>query len=106
MSVIATIIIVDQSGAEHRITAKQGETVMQIGRAAGLPIIGECNGSMACATCHVIVAPAWADRLPPIGEDEDATLDTLFNLSPTSRLGCQIEITAALDGLELSLPKR
>ncbi len=106
MSAIATIIIVDQSGAEHRITAKQGETVMQIGRAAGLPIIGECNGSMACATCHVIVAPAWADRLPSIGEDEDATLDTLFNLSPTSRLGCQIEITAALDGLELSLPKR
>lgn len=106
MSATATIVIVDQSGAEHRITAKSGETVMQIGRAAGLPIIGECNGSMACATCHVVVAPAWADRLPPISEDEDATLDTLFNLSPTSRLGCQIEITAALDGLELSLPKR
>ncbi|GAA5264252.1 ferredoxin, 2Fe-2S [Acidiphilium sp. MT5] len=106
MSEIATIIIVDQVGTEHRIAAKPGATVMQIGRAAGLPIIGECNGSMACATCHVIVAPAWADRLPPINEDEDATLDTLFNLSPTSRLGCQIEITAALDGLELSLPKR
>ncbi|MDD2861328.1 MAG: 2Fe-2S iron-sulfur cluster-binding protein [Acidiphilium sp.] len=100
------IVISDLDGTEHRLAAQAGETVMQIGRAAGLPIIGECNGSMACATCHVIVAPAWADRLPPIGEDEDATLDTLFNLTATSRLGCQIAITAALDGLELRLPQR
>lgn len=100
------VLIRDRFGAEHALTACAGETVMQIARAAGLPVAGECNGSMACATCHVIVAPEWADRLPPIGEDEDATLDTLFNLTATSRLGCQIAITAALDGLELRLPQR
>ncbi len=98
------VLIRDLSGVEHRLRARQDESVMQIARAAGLPVIGECNGSMACATCHVIVDPEWANRLDPPEEDEEATLDTLFNLAATSRLGCQIRLTDALDGLTLRLP--
>ena len=77
---------------------------MQLARAAGLPVLGECNGSLACATCHVIVDPAWADRLPPVSDDEEAILDSVFDLTPTSRLSCQIPLSDALDGLRVSLP--
>jgi 2Fe-2S ferredoxin len=96
----------DGSGQDHVLTARAEDSVMQVARAAGLPVAGECNGSMACATCHVIVDAGWTGRLPPPEDDEEATLDTLFNLSPTSRLGCQIRLTEALDGLRLRLPPR
>ena len=78
--------------------------IMQLARAAGLPVLGECNGSLACATCHVIVDDAWTAKLPPISEEEDAMLDTVFDLTPTSRLSCQIRLIDALDGLRVRLP--
>jgi 2Fe-2S ferredoxin len=77
---------------------------MRVARAAGLDMPGECDGSMACATCHVIVDPAWAARLPPASHTETETLETVFDLSETSRLGCQIALTEALDGLRVALP--
>ncbi len=86
------------------LTGKPGESLMQVARAAGLPVLGECNGSLACATCHVVVDPAWAGLLPPVSDDEEAMLDTVFDLKPTSRLSCQILFTDALDGLRVSLP--
>ncbi len=91
-------------GGDTILTSVSGESVMQLARAAGLPVLGECNGSLACATCHVVVDPAWMDRLPPVSDDEEAMLDTVFDLTPTSRLSCQIHLTAALDGLRVSLP--
>lgn len=100
------LLILDRDGTTHTFAARHDESIMQIARAAGLPVTGECNGSMACATCHVVVTPEWADRLDPPSDDEEATLDTLFNLSPTSRLGCQIRMTDALDGLIVRLPDR
>lgn len=81
-----------------------GDSLMQLARAAGLPVLGECNGSLACATCHVVVDPAWAGKLAAPVEDEEAMLDTVFDLRPTSRLGCQIRLGADLDGIEVALP--
>ena len=101
-----TVHIRDSGGQDHVLAARADDSVMRIARAAGLPVAGECNGSMACATCHVIVDADWAGHLPPPDEDEEATLDTIFNLAPTSRLGCQIRLTDALDGLRLRLPAR
>ena len=82
----------------------EGDSVMQLARAAGLPVPGECNGSLACSTCHVIVDPEWAARLVPPDDDEEAMLDTVFDLRPTSRLSCQIRLSPALDGLRMTLP--
>lgn len=86
------------------LTGNSGESMMQVARAAGLPVLGECNGSLACATCHVIVDPLWAAKLPPVSDDEEAMLDTVFGLKPTSRLSCQILFADALDGLRVRLP--
>ena len=60
---------------------------------------------MACATCHVIVDPAWFDRLPDPSEDEEDMLDLAYDIRKTSRLGCQIKLTEELDGLVVRLPK-
>jgi 2Fe-2S ferredoxin len=97
------VIVTDAAGTAHLLTGKPGDSVMQLARAADLPVLGECNGSMACATCHMVVDPAWAGRLDPVSDDEEAMLDTVFHLTPTSRLSCQIRMTPELDGIRLSL---
>ena len=96
--------IVHGPAGDTVLIGRSGDSLMQVARAAGLPVLGECNGSLACATCHVVVDPAWADRLPPVSDDEEAMLDTVFDLRPTSRLSCQIPLSDALDGLRVSLP--
>jgi 2Fe-2S ferredoxin len=96
--------IVHGPDGETVLQGGPGDSVMQLARAAGLPVLGECNGSLACATCHVIVDDAWTAKLPPITEAEDAMLDTVFDLMPTSRLSCQLRLTDALDGLRVRLP--
>jgi len=55
-------------------------------------------------TCHIIVDPEWYDLLNEATEDEEDMLDLAFNLTKTSRLGCQIVITEELDGLTVRLP--
>ena len=99
-----TAIVIDATGAAHTLHGHEGDSVMQLARAADLPVLGECNGSLACATCHMVVDPDWAARLAPVGEDEEAMLDTIFTLKPTSRLSCQIRLSADLDGIRLFLP--
>lgn len=98
------VVTVTAPSGDTVLRGGAGDDVMHLARAAGLPVAGECNGSLACATCHVVVDPAWADRLPPPSDDEEAMLDTVFDLQPTSRLGCQIRLTDALDGLRVALP--
>ena len=89
-----------------KITGKVGKTLMQAATAKGLSgIAADCGGMMTCATCHVIVAEAFAARLPPPGHDELAML--AFAASPReagSRLSCQITLCEALDGLTVRLP--
>ncbi len=97
-------IRVRSAAGEQVLTGAAGETVMRVVQTTGRPGFGECEGSLACATCHVIVDPAWAERLPPASDDEEAMLDTAFDLQPTSRLGCQITLGPALDGLVVFHP--
>ena len=96
--------VVEGLGGDTLLHGQSGDSIMQLARAAGMPVLGECNGSLACATCHVIVDDAWAGQLPPVSDDEEAMLDSVFDLSPTSRLSCQIRLTDALDGIRVRLP--
>lgn len=98
------LTVTDAAGATTTLDAKSGLSVMEILRSNDFPIVGECEGSLACATCHVIVAPDWAGRLPEIADKEEDMLDTVFDLTATSRLCCQIIMGEDLDGLAISLP--
>ena len=95
---------IDGAGAIHRVDAPVGHSLLQIAWDNGLDVEGACEGAMACSTCHVIVDPDWFARLDPPSEDEEDMLDLAPGLKPTSRLGCQIVVTEAMDGLKVSLP--
>ena len=69
-----------------------------------LDMEGACEGNMACSSCHVIVDPDWSSKLSRPAEEEEDMLDLVYGLRRTSRLGCQIIMTAELDGLTLRLP--
>jgi ferredoxin, 2Fe-2S len=98
------IIFIERDGARREVDASPGMSVMEIARRHGIDIEGACEGSLACSTCHVIVDPEWYRRLPGPSEDEDDMLDLAFNLTRTSRLGCQIRVSEELDGLTVQLP--
>ena len=84
--------------------APLGLSVLEIAHKHGIDIEGACEGSLACSTCHVIVDAGWFPRLSRPTEDEEDMLDLAFGLEKTSRLGCQIVMTEALDGLVVRLP--
>ncbi|MGQ0564509.1 MAG: 2Fe-2S iron-sulfur cluster-binding protein [Gemmobacter sp.] len=83
-----------------------GHNLMEAAVAAGVPhVVGECGGNLSCATCHVQVDTAWTDRADTPSDFEDAMLDaTDAPRADTSRLSCQIRMTAALDGIVLHVP--
>ena len=84
--------------------AAPGECLLAVAQAAGMPLEGTCEGQMACSTCHVVVAEEWFAKLPAAHPDEEDMLDLAAGVSRTSRLSCQIELTEALDGLEVRIP--
>jgi 2Fe-2S ferredoxin len=97
-----TFVLTD--GTRQEIDAPAGETLLQIAWDNHVDIEGACGGVMACSTCHVIVDESWSGRLDQPGQEEDEMLDLAWGLMPTSRLGCQIVLTDALDGLVVRLP--
>jgi 2Fe-2S ferredoxin len=99
------VTFIDPDGTRHEIDAPIGATLLELAHKHNIDIEGACEGSLACSTCHVIVAPEWYKKLPPPSEDEQDMLDLAFGLTKTSRLGCQIVVTPELDGLVVSLPR-
>lgn len=81
-----------------------GIRLLELAQAHDQPLEGACEGAMACSTCHVIVADADFARLPPPSEEEEDMLDFAYGVSRTSRLACQIWLTAELDRLEVRMP--
>ncbi len=100
-----TVIIVDRDGEEHEVPAPTGMNlnVMELCKAAELPVEGTCGGMALCASCHVYVESAT--RLPEPSEAEEDMLDQAFYVEENSRLGCQIRIEEATDGLRVRLAR-
>ncbi|MBY0407667.1 MAG: ferredoxin family 2Fe-2S iron-sulfur cluster binding protein [Rickettsiales bacterium] len=95
---------VKADGSELNVEVPSGISVLEVAHKHGVALEGACEGSLACSTCHVIVDAAWYPKLKPATEDEEDMLDLAFGLTHTSRLGCQIMMSDALDGLKVSLP--
>lgn len=101
---MASIIVIDRAGEEKVVDAPGGRTVMEAIRDAGFDeMLALCGGCCSCATCHVHVDPAFADRLNPIGADENDLLDSSDHRDANSRLACQLRLTPALDGMRVTL---
>lgn len=93
-------------GETRTVDGDIGESVMEVAIKNDVPgIDADCGGACSCATCHVIVDATYWDRVGPPNDTEAAMLDFAENVTETSRLGCQIEITAELDGLTVQTPE-
>ena len=97
------IRVKDREGGVHELNADKGSTIMEIIRDAGLDIEAACGGCCACATCHVYVTNNKIEKLTEIDDDEESMLDQAFGVEKNSRLGCQIEYTDDIDGIEFTL---
>jgi ferredoxin, 2Fe-2S len=94
----------DRNGKEHVVEGRDGWSVMEILRDAGLPIAAECGGACACATCHVYVEGGWYEKLTPPSDAEVDMLDMALAVEPgRSRLSCQIVCADALDGIQVTV---
>ncbi len=98
------ITFIQVDGTRVDAEAKIGNTVMEVARELDLPMLAACGGSLACATCHVIVDEGWYEQTGELSEDEEDLLDTAHDLTATSRLACQIKVSDDLDGLVVTLP--
>ena len=98
------MVFVERDGTAKEVDAPLGLSVLEIAHRHGVDIEGACEGSLACSTCHVVVDTGWFAKLTKPTEDEEDMLDLAFDLQETSRLGCQIVMTEALDGLVVKLP--
>lgn len=96
------LVVVNRAGEEKTVEAGDGLSVMEAIRDNGFDeLLALCGGCCSCATCHIHVDAAWADKLPAMSEDENDLLDSSDHREATSRLSCQIHMTDALDGLKV-----
>jgi 2Fe-2S ferredoxin len=98
------LIFTTRSGEERTIDVPLGLTVMQALRDGGThELLALCGGACSCATCHVYVDASFAAALPPMSEDENDLLDGSGHRNESSRLSCQIPLTAGLSGLRVTI---
>ncbi len=99
------ITYIEHNGKSHTIEVAPGMSVMDGAVKHAIPgIDGDCGGACACATCHVYVGAAWLDKVGKPSGMEESMLDFASDVTPASRLSCQIKVNADLDGLEISMP--
>lgn len=63
-------------------------SLLDVALNVGVPLEHVCGGNCACTTCHVVVRSGM-QNLSDMGDDEADRLDTAWDLTPHSRLGCQ-----------------
>lgn len=100
------ITVTDRQGVKHQVDAPtdMNMNLMEVIRSYQLApegTIGICGGMAMCASCQCYVESEHP--LPEMGQDEDLMLSEAFHVQDNSRLSCQIFITEALHGLEVTL---
>jgi ferredoxin, 2Fe-2S len=100
------ITFISFDGQRRTVEVAAGTTLMRAAtdhRVEGID--GDCGGNCACATCHVYIDPVWADRVGARTACEVDMLNLVAELRDTSRLACQIDVDASLDGLIVATPE-
>ncbi|EME17626.1 2Fe-2S iron-sulfur cluster-binding protein [Rhodococcus triatomae] len=96
--------ITTRAGDTQIVDGQVGLSTMEVIRGAGVDeLMALCGGELCCATCHVYVDPAFVDRLPALGDDEDELLETSDYRESTSRLSCQLPFNDDLNDLRVTI---
>jgi len=91
-------------GEEFEVDAEEGRNLLDVAQDNDIELEGACGGELACATCHLIFEKGIYDTLPEKDPEEDDMLDLAFELTDTSRLGCQICVSKKFDGMKVRIP--
>ena len=83
----ARVLDVDLGSLPYSHHGQPG-SLLDIAKNLDIPLEHACGGSCACTTCHVIVREG-ARHLSDMQDDEADRLDTAWDVTPYSRLGCQ-----------------
>lgn len=98
------IKVTDRRGRSSTEAFEVGGSLMKALKSRGYDVQAVCGGIRSCATCHVMVDPSWAHRLPEQSEDELEILQESDHYQAgLSRLSCQIPVTVDLEGLAVTL---
>ena len=94
--------ITDRDGKTHNVIAPvdMAMNLMEVIRSYELApegTIGVCGGMAMCASCQCYINSNHS--LPEMEDEEEAMLSEAFNVTESSRLGCQIQVTNEIDGL-------
>lgn len=100
------ITFIEHNNNKHVIELEKETTLMQIAVDNAVPgIDGDCGGECACGTCHMIIAEEWFDMTGTVGDAEEQMLSMTPERAKTSRLGCQVKTSEAMDGMTVHLPE-
>ena len=90
-----------RDGTEKTVEFEQGklpyhehglpESFLDVAMNFGIPLEHACGGSCACTTCHLIIREG-EQNLSEMEDNEADRLDTAWELTTSSRLGCQAVI--------------
>ncbi|MFK7846824.1 MAG: 2Fe-2S iron-sulfur cluster-binding protein [Rhodothermales bacterium] len=98
---MAKITFITRDGQSTTLEADAG-SIMELAVNNNIQgIEGECGGVCSCATCHIHVSPEYLEKTGEQNDIEAMMLELDDNVNEYSRLGCQIEISDALDGMIL-----
>ena len=101
------ITFIEFDKTEHIVDAENDTTIMEAAIQNSVPgIDADCGGACACATCHVYIDSAWADKTGKAEQMEQDMLDFAFDVTEESRLSCQIKVSDELEGLLVNLPEK
>ena len=98
-----TVTVIDREGKSHELIAPTdvAMNLMEVCKAYELPVEGTCGGMAMCASCQCYLVSNH--DLPEKSDDEEAMLSEAFHVKENSRLGCQIHMSKALEGLTVEL---
>lgn len=103
---MVAIHFISPDGQSHTVNGTEGFSLMEVAVREGIEgIEAECGGACACATCHVYISPNWVPVVGQASGSESDLLEFVRLRADTSRLSCQIRLSAALDGLIVHLPE-
>ena len=101
---MAKIKFVQHDGTEIEVDAEIGASIMNAAVDNGVAgIDADSGGECSCATCHVVIDPAWAGKLGAISDQESSMLDLNPDREERSRLSCQLRLHDAGDGLRIRI---
>lgn len=99
------ITFIQNNGSKITINASVGKTLLDVAKDNNINLIGACDGSCACGSCHVLIDEKTLSKIKPATEDEENVLDIVFNVQSNSRLACQVIVCEEMDGAIVTIPK-